>query len=657
MEVFEIKNLSFSYQESEKNVLDDISFTVKNGEFVCVCGKSGCGKTTLLRLLKPSVSPSGEMSGEILYCKKNLNEIAPKEQASQIGFVFQSCDSQIVTDKVWHELAFGLESLGLKNDEIRARVAETASFFGIENLFHQNTAELSGGQRQIVALASVMVMRPEVLILDEPTSQLDPIAAEEFIKTLQKINRELGTTIILSEHRLDDVFSACDRVIVIENSKLIADAAPSDVVGRLIEQKSEMYCAMPSPARVCAALGETNKYPVNVHDGRIWLEAYAEKNQPVTMPESTATEPDCTDEAIYVKDVWFRYEKNGNDIIKDLEMKVYKGETFAVMGGNGSGKTTLLSLLSGINRPYRGKILINKKPLHQIDDLYTSVLGVLPQNPQTLFTHKTVRLNLEAVVNEKDKDRAEEIIRKYAKICRITPLLDRHPYDLSGGEQQRAALCMILIRNPAVILLDEPTKSLDAHFRLELAEIIRSLKSDKKTIIIVSHDTDFCAMVCDRCAMFFDGKIISENNTKRFFSSNSYYTTSVCRMAKTVDKSAVTVEDILLIFGKKEPEQKNDDYDEPDESGILEKKEISGGEKCITPPKSNTKLSWQSFVSMAVMLIAVPATILFGLYALDGKKYYFISLMIILEILIPMGLFFEGRHHKTGKLVMISVLS
>ena len=379
MEVFEIKNLSFSYQESEKNVLDDISFTVKNGEFVCVCGKSGCGKTTLLRLLKPSVSPSGEISGEILYCKKNLNEIPPKEQASQIGFVFQSCDSQIVTDKVWHELAFGLESLGLKNDEIRARVAETASFFGIENLFHQNTAELSGGQRQIVALASVMVMRPEVLILDEPTSQLDPIAAEEFIKTLQKINRELGTTIILSEHRLDDVFSACDRVIVIENSKLIADAAPSDVVGRLIEQKSEMYCAMPSPARVCAALGETNKYPVNVHDGRIWLEAYAEKNQPVTMPESTATEPDCTDEAIYVKDVWFRYEKNGNDIIKDLEMKVYKGETFAVMGGNGSGKTTLLSLLSGINRPYRGKILINKKPLHQIDDLYTSVLGVLPQ--------------------------------------------------------------------------------------------------------------------------------------------------------------------------------------------------------------------------------------------------------------------------------------
>ena len=229
MECFKVCDLSFAYPARESKALENINFTVNQGEFVLLCGKSGCGKTTLLRLLKSSLSPFGDISGNIYFGEKLLQDCDVKEQAAGIGFVMQNPDNQIVTDKVWHELSFGLESLGYKQNEIRTRVSEMASFFGIQNWFYKNVAELSGGQKQLLNLASVMVMEPSVLILDEPTSQLDPISASEFLKTLEKINRELGTTVILTEHRLEDAFPMADRVIVMDEGKIIADDKPNEV--------------------------------------------------------------------------------------------------------------------------------------------------------------------------------------------------------------------------------------------------------------------------------------------------------------------------------------------------------------------------------------------------------------------------------------------
>ena len=390
MESFKVENLSFTYPNRKDKVLDNISFSVKQGEFVLLCGKSGCGKTTLLRLLKSSLSPFGNIDGSICFNGKLLKNCDIREQASSIGFVMQNPDNQLVTDKVWHELAFGLESLGCKQTEIRTRVSEMASFFGIQNWFYKKVTELSGGQKQLLNLAAVMVMQPSVLILDEPTSQLDPIAAGEFLKTLEKINRELGTTVILTEHRLEDAFPMADRVIVLDEGKIIADEVPVEV-GKILKSKNhDMYKALPTPMKVHGEVKNSLPCPLTVRDGRAWLEEYSKAN---TLNPEVISQDDFkhnNDTIIEINDVWFRYEKDLPDVIKGLNLSVCKGELVCLVGGNGTGKTTALSLISGLNTPYRGDVLIKGQSVYKIRNLYDGLLGVLPQNPQSVFVKKTV---------------------------------------------------------------------------------------------------------------------------------------------------------------------------------------------------------------------------------------------------------------------------
>ena len=224
-----IENLSFRYSLGNKNSLEKINLRINEGEFIILCGKSGCGKTTLLRQLKPAIAPKGERDGEIYFNGTKLDETDLRTQSEKIGFVMQNPESQIVTDKVWHELAFALENLGMETAEIRLRVAEMASYFGIDDWFDKKTAELSGGQKQILNLAAVMAMHPDILILDEPTSRLDPIAGERFLETVNKINKDLGVTVILTEHRLENIFSFADRIVVMDNGKIIADGEPKKI--------------------------------------------------------------------------------------------------------------------------------------------------------------------------------------------------------------------------------------------------------------------------------------------------------------------------------------------------------------------------------------------------------------------------------------------
>lgn len=554
---FEIRDLSFYYPAApERAALKQVSLKIEQGEYVTVCGRSGSGKTTLLKHLKSVLTPHGKTTGEIFFQNRPLKEVGLREQSSKIGYVMQNPDNQIVTDKVWHELAFGLESLGCDQKTIRLRVAEMASYFGIQDWFHKNVSELSGGQKQLLNLASIMAMQPSVLILDEPTSQLDPIAASDFLNTVRKINRELRTTIIITEHRLEDIFYASDRVIVMEDGAVIANDRPENIGEFLKGENHRMFAAMPTPVQIYYGVQETADdrkltCPLTVREGAEWLDQLFEgktvREKRVDKGEKFIEE-DISDPAVELREIWFRYEKDSPDILKGVSLKVPKNSLFAIVGGNGTGKSTTLKAISRIVRPYRGKVLIHGKRLekYRSKELYQGMLAMLPQDPQSLFAHKTVREDLEEMLSSKDPEKNHKI-EQIAQTCEITELLESHPYDLSGGEQQRAALAKVLLTEPKVLLLDEPTKGIDSFFKLQFAGIMEKLKAQGVTIIMVSHDVEFCAKYADTVSMFFDGGIVTTNTPNRFFSGNSFYTTAANRMSRHIFENTITNEDVIAL--------------------------------------------------------------------------------------------------------------
>lgn len=554
MEIYHVQDVSFTFPLQERKALQNIQLKVHDGEFIIIGGKSGSGKSTLLRQLKPILTPHGKREGEIVFRGKPIGELDQRTQASEIGFVLQNPDNSMVTDKAWHELAFGLESLGLDQQTIRIRVAEMASFFGIQTWFHKPVTELSGGQKQLLNLASIMTMHPSVLLLDEPTSQLDPIAAADFVETLRKINQELGTTIIMTEHRLEEVLPVSDRFIVMDEGRIVVDDQPRKAGEALRLMNHPMFTAMPSPMQIYAGVTPESPYPVTVKEGRQWLDRYmAEK--PIVRIEAAQFDDEITaiplaaEPAVRFKDVWFKYEKNGPNIIKDLSFEVSGGQFYCLVGGNGTGKTTALSLASGLYQPFRGKVYIGGKNIGSMNarELYNNNLAYLPQNPQHLFVKKTVGQDLFDMLSHSSlsKEKRADKVQAVSEFLELQPLLTMHPYDLSGGEQQRAALAKVLLLEPSILLLDEPTKGLDSFFKNKLASYLKKLNADGVTIIMVSHDIEFCAKYADVCAMFFNGSITTSGPAKTFFAGNSFYTTAANRMARHVWSHAVTIEDVI----------------------------------------------------------------------------------------------------------------
>lgn len=541
---FEIKDLTFSYASAKgRHSLENVSLTIEQGEFLVLCGKSGSGKSTLLRQLKTVLTPNGKRTGEILFRGVPLKQVSDREQSEKIGFVMQNPDDQIVTDKVWHELAFGLESLGCDQKTMRGRVAEMACYFGIQDWFHRDVATLSGGQKQLLNLASIMAMQPEVLILDEPTSQLDPIAASDFLNTVRKINTELGTTVIITEHRLEDIFPYADRAVVMEKGCVIADDTPGKVGQLLFEQENPMFAAMPTPVRVYYGAGGTGESPLTVRQGRSWLSRRFPNRPEKDAIAAPPLPEEVKDPALVLKELWFRYEKDSPDILRGVSAEIPSGSLYAILGGNGAGKSTTLKAISGICRPYRGKVTLFGKPVdkYKSSELFHGCLAMLPQDPKSLFVKKTVREDLSEMTRDKSS------IERIAALCQITELLDSHPYDLSGGEQQRAALAKVLLTEPKMLLLDEPTKGIDSFFKETFAGILADLKKQGITIVMVSHDVEFCARYADVVSMFFDGQILTTDTPRRFFGSNSFYTTAAHRMSRHIFHMAVTVDDVLTL--------------------------------------------------------------------------------------------------------------
>ena len=579
MNLVEIKDFGFSYPESSRKVLEHVNLNIKEGTLNVIMGRSGCGKSTLLRQLKSVLAPAGEKEGEILYRNILLRDTDHRTQSQEIGFVMQNPDNQIVTDKVWHELAFGLESLGYDNATIRLRVAEMASYFGIQKWFYKNVSELSGGQKQLLNLASVMAMHPSLLILDEPTSQLDPIAASDFLETVKKINRDIGTTVLLTEHRLQDIIPYADRVFVMDEGTLFLEGKPREIGTKLKEQHHGMFLSMPVPMQIYAGTDSALTCPLTVSEGRQWIREYIEEkgikkeqiqqanqrlerqgekneNETAGFFGHLKRQKENTPPAIQMKDVWFRYEKDSPDVIQDLSLEVKKGEFYALVGGNGTGKSTTLSLLGRVHQPYSGRIYLDGKDLRSFSDreLYCGYLGVMPQNPQSIFLKKTVLEDLYSVIGGKKEKpsneypismKKEKAIEGIVSLTHLEGLLERHPYDLSGGEQQRLALAKVLLLRPKILLMDEPTKGMDAEYKEELGSILKKLQSHGMTIFMISHDVEFVAEYADTTGLFFEGNVVTSKKTRDFFAGNNFYTTAANRMARGLFPEAVTGKDVV----------------------------------------------------------------------------------------------------------------
>ena len=699
MELFTIRDLSFTYPGQERPALERIDLSLFPGECVILAGPSGCGKSTLLRQLKPILSPHGSRTGSLLFCGRPLDELSQREQTEKIGFVQQDPDSQIVTDKVWHELAFGLESLGLDTETIRGRVSEMACFFGMESWFYKDVSELSGGQKQLLNLASVMVLQPEVLILDEPTSQLDPIAAADFLATVGKINRELGTTVLLTEHRLEEAMAMASRAVFLDGGRLLCDGTPQEAFCALRERNHPMLRAMPAPMRIWSSLDTTLPCPMTVGQGRQFLTAFSQDHALSAVPVRPVFVPGG-DPVLEAKEVWFRYEKDGRDIVKGLRFSAYAGELVCILGGNGAGKTTTLSLLSGARKPYRGAVRTGSRRT-----------AFLPQNPQALFARSTLRQELE------EMEPTPEAWARVCALCGLGGLLERHPYDLSGGEQQRAALAKVLLSDPEILLLDEPTKGLDAAFKETFAEILAQLRASGVCIVMVSHDVEFCAAYADRCCLFFDGSITAQGDPQTFFSGKRFYTTAANRMARHLLPAAVTAEDVIAACGGKLPPKaaKKSEKPAPPPPPPQKKRPLplwrkilglisgagtlglsiysvygmdltdlfrAGGDRsrlyavygallgclivfllCVCaghgvlhPKEPKQSVSPKVWLSAGLCLLAIPLTLFLGLRFFGGKKYLLLSLLILAETMLPFFLIFEGRRPQARELVLLSVL-
>lgn len=550
MEMMTLKNFSFTYPGQDHPVLRDITLQIRPAELTVICGPSGCGKTTLVRSMKREIAPYGTTTGHIVFREHDLLTQPGPSLAGDIGFVMQDPDHQIVTDTVWHELAFGLENMGLPVNMIRRRVAEIAHFFGINSWFERSVLTLSGGQKQILNLAAVTAMQPKMIILDEPVAQLDPIATREFLDVLRRIHQELGTTIVMTEHVLEDVFSMADQIVCMDSGRIRFAGSPQGFADQTITAASPVGVeALPTAVQIVQSLSQNpvKPVPLTVGEGRVWLQAYLKQrmtDRPSTrtaalhaaVPAAETQSGNAAAEMVLrAQELWYRYQPDDSFALRGFSLDIPAGRVLAIVGGNGSGKSTALHVMAGLLRPQRGRVKMNRERPPRI--------ALLPQNPRALFISDTLRQDLE--LSAELNGRTPQDALTLAAALGLTSVLDHHPLDLSGGEQQKAALGLLLLTRPDVFLLDEPTKGLDIRTRNELAGILTDQAAAGIAVVVVTHDLEFAAAHADVCAMIFNGEVTCVEPTAAFFSGNTFYTTAASRISHGLLDFAITREDVI----------------------------------------------------------------------------------------------------------------
>ncbi|MFD3259145.1 ABC transporter ATP-binding protein [Paenibacillus lentus] len=607
---YQIKHVSFKYPEAMDAMLEDINLTVEEGDFVLLCGPSGSGKTTLLRQLKREVRPEGQRGGEVRYRGCLLEDLEERRSIEEIGMVFQDPDNQIVMNTVWQELTFAMENLGYPTEQIQRRIGELVQFFGMEGWLQLGVHELSGGQKQLLNLASVMSLRPKVLLLDEPTAQLDPIAAKEFIQLLARINEELSITVIISEHRIEELFPLASQIVMLKAGQVAYAGAPQEIIRKIWNGRDEFFIPyLPAVSRLylganADAPQEEREQPVplTVKAGRHWISQHREKLLSLdkaavstetaveTLAMSLASEPKAEKQAVGLaggqevrqvqagqqaarsvttpllecRELFFTYEKNAPLVLKGCSLRIQQGDFFTLFGGNGSGKSTLLYQIAGARKPQRGNIFLDGKSLLRSSTAERSrFIGYVAQNPLLYFTRDTVRAQLKDRIERLEAGSGtgsgqghslavgrQERLAELVELFELEGALDMHPLDLSGGQQQKVALILVLLAEPRLLLLDEPTKGLDPTSKMKLAAQLEAIRKKGTTILMVSHDIEFAASYATRCGLLFDGKLAAIEETREFLRNNYFYTTIIHRTAGDLFPGAITMKDVGLPWEK-----------------------------------------------------------------------------------------------------------
>lgn len=536
LEVVNIKNVTFNYPNCEKNAINNVNLKINEGEFILIVGPSGCGKSTLIRLINRLVPDyyGGIIEGQVFLKEKDIEYMDKLDIVKTVGMVYQHPEKQIILEDVEREIAFGLENFNTDMNTMKRNVAEVISLLALNKIKNKQTHEVSGGEKQRIAIASVLAMDPDIIILDEPISQLDPIGADEVLNSIKKLNTEMGKTIVLVEQRLDKCFSMADRVIFMENGEIIGEGKGKNIPNNITEKYH-----LPHLTYIFKKAGKT-MLPVDVKEARNTISNITFKSYKSIHKNLNSKE------IITVEKLNFSYEK-GSSTLKDISFTLNQGEIMCVMGENGAGKSTLFKIITGLISNYKGKIFIHglkAKDLNIKERI--KKIGYLSQNPNDYFGRNTV-FNEVGYTLKNIEEFSEEKVMDILKLLDIMHLKDKNPRDLSGGEKQRVAIACTLVSNPDILILDEPTRGMDSLAKDNLGKIIKGLAVKGKSIVLITHDANFAADYCDSVMLMFDGEIVAKGDAKDILYDSIYYSSQVAKLFKNKCKVIGSEEAIRLL--------------------------------------------------------------------------------------------------------------